>query len=142
MLLTCESPKITTLKTNNHSSKEVNAHAIRCGLSLFVIVGVVVIPWTQQESITPFFLWYGYKKAAWIRSISYFKRMAYLALKTKGGKLLFNHNIWKCNHSVVVCHWSETININMLILILTTNKLFLLANILDVTHNLLAGFLV
>ena len=46
MLLTCDSPKITTLKTNNHSSKQVNAHTIRCGLSLFVIVGVVVIPWT------------------------------------------------------------------------------------------------
>ena len=58
------SPKITTLKTNNHSSKRVNAHAIRRGLSLFVIVGVVVIPWTQQESITPFFLWYDYKRAS------------------------------------------------------------------------------
>ncbi|MDB9204375.1 hypothetical protein PN640_13480 [Odoribacter splanchnicus] len=40
------------MKTNNHSSKGVNAHTIRCGLSLFVIVGVVVIPWTQQESTT------------------------------------------------------------------------------------------
>ena len=30
----------------------MNAHTIRCGLSLFVIVGVVVIPWTQQESTT------------------------------------------------------------------------------------------
>lgn len=55
------SPKITTLKTNNHSSKGVNAHTIRCGLSLLVIVGVVVIPWTQQESTT-LLLWYGYKK--------------------------------------------------------------------------------
>ena len=36
-------------------SKGVNAHTIRCGLSLFVIVGVVVIPWTQQESTTPSF---------------------------------------------------------------------------------------
>ncbi|WP_291548555.1 hypothetical protein [Bacteroides sp.] len=43
------------MKTNNHSSKGVNAHTIRCGLSLFVIVGVVVIPWTQQESTTPSF---------------------------------------------------------------------------------------
>lgn len=71
MLLTCESPKITTLKTNNHSSKEVNAHTIRCGLSLFVIVGVVVIPWTQQESITPFFLWYDYKKGSMKKVICY-----------------------------------------------------------------------
>ena len=30
----------------------MNARIIRCGLSLFVIVGVVVIPWTQQESTT------------------------------------------------------------------------------------------
>ncbi len=49
------------MKTNNHSSKGVNAHTIRCGLSLLVIVGVVVIPWTQQESTT-LLLWYGYKK--------------------------------------------------------------------------------
>lgn len=74
MLLTCDSPKITTLKTNNHSSKEVNAHAMRCGLSLFVIVGVVVIPWTQQESITPFFLWYGYKKATDGQGLYHFSR--------------------------------------------------------------------
>ncbi len=40
----------------------MNAHTIWCGLSLFVIVGVVVIPWTQQESTTPFFLWYGNKR--------------------------------------------------------------------------------
>lgn len=33
----------------------MNALTIRCELSLFVIVGVVVIPWTQQESITPSF---------------------------------------------------------------------------------------
>ncbi|MFK1997273.1 hypothetical protein ACIXFW_12190 [Bacteroides fragilis] len=33
----------------------MNAQTIRCGLSLFVIVGVVVIPWTQQESTTPSF---------------------------------------------------------------------------------------
>lgn len=40
----------------------MNAHTIRCGLSLRVIVGVVVIPWTQQEKYHTFFLWYGYKK--------------------------------------------------------------------------------
>ena len=68
--------------------------------------------------------------------------MVCLVLRTKEAKLSFNLNIWKCNHSVVACHWSETININMLILILTTNKLFLLANILGVTHNLFADFLV
>ncbi|MFK2370854.1 hypothetical protein ACIXNP_02660 [Bacteroides fragilis] len=34
----------------------MNAHTIRCGLSLFVIVGVVVIPWTQQESTTLFYV--------------------------------------------------------------------------------------
>ena len=41
LLLTCDSPKITTLKTNNHSSKEVDTHTIWCGLPLYcVIVGV------------------------------------------------------------------------------------------------------
>ncbi len=34
----------------------MNAHTIRGGLSLFVIVGVVVMPWTQQESTTPSFV--------------------------------------------------------------------------------------
>lgn len=88
MLLTCDSPKITTLKTNNHSSKEVNAHAMRCGLSLFVIVGVVVIPWTQQESITPFFLWYGYKKATDGQGLYHFQEDGLFGAKSQRGEVI------------------------------------------------------
>ena len=123
MLLTCESPKITTLKTNNHSSKEVNAHANWCGLSLFVIVGVVVIPWTKTRKHHTFlFVVWLQKGIRWTRTILFFKKMVCLAQRTKEEKLLFNLNTWKCNHSVVVCHWSETININMLTLIYGIGK--------------------
>lgn len=33
----------------------MNAHINRCGFSLFLIEDVVVMPWTKQESIIPFF---------------------------------------------------------------------------------------
>ncbi len=45
-----------------------------------------------------------------------------MELKTKGEKLLFHPNIWKCNLLVVAYLWSEIINTSMLTLILTTSK--------------------
>lgn len=55
---------------------------------MFVIVGVVVIPWTQQESITPFFLWYGYKKTTDGQGLYHFQENGLFGAKNQRGEIV------------------------------------------------------
>ena len=92
----------------------MNAHANRCGLSLFVIVGVVVIPWTQQESITPFFLWYGYKKGHQMSKKTIIFQ-EYEKVETREVDELFSfsilfHNKWSLRNTI---HQSEFVVVAM-----------------------------
>ena len=121
-LMLSEKSPISTGYNHHKQVSECSHHKVWAFLVCMVIgVWRYLLIHTQGLAHT-FFLWYGYRKAAWIRSISYFKKMAYLELKTKREKLLFHLNIWKCSHLVVDCHWLEIINISMLTLILTTSK--------------------
>ena len=65
----------------------MNAHTNRCGLSLFVIVGVVVIPWTQQESTTLSFCGMTTKKAM-DKSYIIFQENGLFGAKRQNGEIV------------------------------------------------------
>ena len=93
----------------------MNAHTNRCGLSLFVIVGVVVIPWTQQESTTLSFCGMTTKKAM-DKSYIIFQENGLFGAKRQTG------DIKKCIILTAAYLWLETPTINMPILIGIINK--------------------
>lgn len=95
----------------------MNAHAMRCGLSLFVIVGVVVIPWTQQESITPFFLWYGNKRLQMDKDYIIFQENGLFGAKNQKGEVIISPQYmemqsFSCGLSLVRNHQYAYIDIN------------------------------
>lgn len=97
----------------------MNAHTIRCGLSLFVIVGVVVIPWTKTREHHTFLFVVWLQKDSMDKEYIIFQEDGLFGAKNQRGEVVIQPQymemqLFSCGLSLVRNHQHQYAYINTL----------------------------